>query len=216
MKNLGSRPEQFNNKTMLNRRDAVSRIAMLVGGVFSAPTLFAMEAKKAGIVAEAGTFTLTDSQRKIVAAVAEHIIPKTSTAGAIEAGVPPFIEMMLNDCYKKPEHVSFKKGVDNLAKAKFLDQSHDAQVAMLSLLEADTKELMKSYSASKVKVGDNVDKDILEGAGGVPFWRVMKELTLLGYYTSEKGIEGSFEYHPVPGKFEVISNMKPDQKSFVY
>ncbi|MEY4275288.1 MAG: hypothetical protein RL638_2236, partial [Bacteroidota bacterium] len=59
-------------------------------------------------------------------------------------------------------------------------------------------------------------KDVLEGAGGVPFWRVMKELTLLGYYTSEKGIEGSFEYHPVPGKFEVISNMKPDQKSFVY
>ena len=39
---------------MLNRRDAVSRIAMLVGGVFSAPTLFAMEAKKAGVIAEAG------------------------------------------------------------------------------------------------------------------------------------------------------------------
>jgi hypothetical protein len=87
---------------------------------------------------------------------------------------------------------------------------------MLTLLEADTKELMKSYVASKVKVGDNVDKDILEGAGGVPFWRVMKELTLLGYYTSEKGIEGSFEYHPVPGKFEVISDMKPGQKSFAY
>ena len=103
---------------MLNRRDAVSRIAMLVGGVFSAPTLFAMEAKKAGVIAEAGTFSLTDLQRKIVAAVAEHIIPKTTTAGAIDAGVPAFIEMMLNDCYKKPEHVSFKKGVDNLAKAK--------------------------------------------------------------------------------------------------
>jgi hypothetical protein len=201
---------------MLNRRDAVSRIAMLVGGVFSAPTLFAMEAKNAGVIAEAGTFSLTDVQRKIVAAVAEHIIPKTNTAGAIDAGVPAFIEMMLNDCYKKPEHVIFKKGVDNLAKAKFLNQSSDGQVAMLTLLEADTKELMKSYSASKVKIGDNVDKDILEGAGGVPFWRVMKELTLLGYYTSEKGIQASFVYEPVPGRFEVISDMKPDQKSFAY
>ena len=201
---------------MLNRRDAVSRIAMLVGGVFSAPTLFAMEAKKAGVIAEAGTFSLTEVQRNIVAAVAEHIIPKTTTAGAIDAGVPAFIEMMLNDCYKKPEHVSFKKGVDNLAKAKFLNQSHDAQVAILTLLEADTKELMKSYSASKVKIGDNVDKDILEGAGGVPFWRVMKELTLLGYYTSEKGTQASFVYEPVPGRFEVISDMKPDQKSFAY
>jgi hypothetical protein len=201
---------------MLKRRDAVSRIAMLVGGVFSAPTLFAMEAKNAGLIAEAGTFSLTDIQRNVVAIVAEHIIPKTTTAGAIDAGVPAFIEMMLNDCYKKPEHVSFKKGVDNLVKAKFLNQSSDAQVAMLTLLEADTKELMKSYSASKVKVGDNVDKDILEGAGGVPFWRVMKELTLLGYYTSEKGTQASFVYEPVPGRFEVISDMKPDQKSFAY
>jgi hypothetical protein len=201
---------------MLKRREAVSRIAMLVGGVFSAPTLFAMEAKNAGVIAEAGTFSLTDLQRKIVAAVAEHIIPRTTTPGAIDAGVPAFIEMMLNDCYKKPEHVSFKKGVDNLAKAKFLDQTNEAQVAMLTLLEADTKELLKSYSASKVKVGDNVDKDILEGAGGVPFWRVMKELTLLGYYTSEKGVQASFVYEPVPGRFEVISDMKPDQKSFAY
>ncbi len=201
---------------MLKRREAVSRIAMLVGGVFSAPTLFAMEAKKAGVIAEAGTFSLTDLQRKIVAAVAEYIIPRTTTPGAIDAGVPAFIEMMLNDCYKKPEHVSFKKGVDNLAKAKFLDQTNEAQVAMLTLLEADTKELLKSYSASKVKVGDNVDKDILEGAGGVPFWRVMKELTLLGYYTSEKGTQASFVYEPVPGRFEVISDMKPDQKSFAY
>jgi hypothetical protein len=201
---------------MLKRREAVSRIAMLVGGVFSAPTLYAMEAKNAGVIAEAGTFSLTDLQRKIVAAVAEHIIPKTTTPGAIDAGVPAFIEMMLNDCYKKPEHISFKKGVDNLAKAKFLDQSNEAQVAMLTLLEADTNELMKSYSARKVKVGDNVDKDILEGAGGVPFWRVMKELTLLGYYTSEKGIQASFVYEPVPGRFEVISDMKPDQKSFAY
>ncbi|WP_395785948.1 gluconate 2-dehydrogenase subunit 3 family protein [Aquirufa sp.] len=201
---------------MLKRRDAVSRIAMLVGGVFSAPTLFAMEAKNAGLIAEPGTFSLTDIQRNIVAAVAEHIIPKTTTAGAIDAGVPAFIEMMLNDCYKKPEHVSFKKGVDNLAKAKFLNQSSDAQIAMLTLLEADTKELMRSYSASKVKVGDNVDKDVLEGAGGVPFWRVMKELTMLGYYTSEKGIQASFVYEPVPGRFEVISDMKPDQKSFAY
>ena len=78
---------------MLKRREAVSRIAMLVGGVFSAPTLFAMEAKNAGVIAEAGTFSLTDLQRKIVAAVAEHIIPRTTTPGAIDAGVPAFIEL---------------------------------------------------------------------------------------------------------------------------
>ena len=201
---------------MMKRRDAISQIALLLGGAFTAPTLMAMDVRNGNASIVAADFSLTDAQRQIVSAVAEHIIPRTSTPGAIDAGVPAFIELMLNDCYKKPEQYSFLKGVNDLAKADFLGQSAAGQVAMLKLLEANTKDLMKSYSQKKIKVGDNIDKDTLEGANGVPFWRLMKELTLLGYYTSEKGIEGSFEYHPVPGKFEVISNMKPDQKSFVY
>lgn len=94
---------------MLNRRDAVSRIAMLVGGAFTAPTLFAMERSKtlASSQMNAAALSLSETQRKIVAAVAEHIIPKTSTAGAIDAGVPAFIEKMINDCYKAPEQKSF-------------------------------------------------------------------------------------------------------------
>lgn len=201
---------------MLNRRDAVSRIAMMVGGALTAPTLLAMETKRSGITFAGSAFSLTDAQRKIVAAVAEHIIPKTTTPGAIDAGVPAFIEMMLNDCYKKPEHASFLKGVNNLAKAKFIDQSQDGQVAILTLLEADTKDLMRSFSQKSVKVGDNVDKDVLEGNMGVPFWRLMKELTLFGYFTSKEGIEASFIYEPIPGKFELITDMKPSQKSYQY
>jgi hypothetical protein len=50
---------------------------------------------------------------------------------------------------------------------------------------------------------------------GVPYWRLMKELTMLGYFTSEDGIKASFEYVPIPGKLEMIQ-MKPNQKSFAY
>jgi hypothetical protein len=85
----------------------------------------------------------------------------------------------------------------------------------LKLLEANTKEMMKTYQLNKVKVGDNVDKETLEGKNGVPFWRLMKELTLLGYYTSEKGIQASFVYEPIPGKFEP-TKLKAGQKSFQY
>ncbi len=200
---------------MLNRREAVSRIAMMVGGSLSAPTLFAMQAKEAGKKQMADAFTLSPTQRQIVAAVAEHIIPKTDTAGAIEAGVPAFIELMLTDCYHKPEHMSFKKGLADLEKAKFLSLNQDGQVAVLTLLESNTKELMKGYQQSKMKVGDNLDKEATAINVGVPFWRLMKELTLLGYYTSEKGIAGSFIYEPIPGKFEAIK-IKPGQKSYQY
>jgi hypothetical protein len=176
----------------------------------------AMDVRKGNSSIVAADFSLTDAQRQIVSAVAEHIIPRTSTPGAIDAGVPAFIELMLKDCYKKPEHNSFLKGVNDLAKANFLAQPAAGQVAMLTLLESNTKDLMRSYSQKKIKVGDNIDKDTLEGANGVPFWRLMKELTLLGYYTSEAGVKASFVYEPVPGKFELITDMKPTQKSFMY
>ena len=201
----------------MNRRDALSKVALLIGGTLSAPTLLAMsragEAKNTSIALE--SFSLNDTQRKIVAEVAEHIIPRTTTPGAKDAGVPAFIEMMLNDCYKAPEHKSFLAGVSDLEKKNFLAQSKDQQIATLKQLESDTKELMKQYNVKQVKVGDNVDKESMDGTMGVPFWRLMKELTLTGYYTSEQGLKASFVYEPVPGKFENIK-LKPGQKAFAY
>lgn len=201
----------------MNRREAISRIALLVGGTLSAPTLFAMESvgKVKTRSALEAAFSLTEAQRAIVAEVAEHIIPKTTTAGAKDAGVPAFIVMMLNDCYKSPEQTSFLEGVADLEKKNFISLSKEEQIAALKQVETDTKELMKSYEVKQVKVGDNVDKENLEGKKGVPFWRLMKELTLLGYYTSEQGIKASFVYEPIPGKFEA-TKLEPGQKAFQY
>lgn len=201
----------------MNRREAISRIALLVGGTLSAPTLYAMESvgKVKTRSALEAAFSLTEAQRLIVAEVAEHIIPKTTTPGAKDAGVPAFIEMMLNDCYKSPEQNSFLEGVADLEKKNFLSLSKEEQITALKKVELDTKELMKAYNVKQVKVGDNVDKENLEGKKGVPFWRLMKELTLLGYYTSEPGIKASFVYEPIPGKFEPIK-LVPGQKAFQY
>ena len=201
----------------MNRREAISRIALLVGGTLSAPTLYAMEnvGKVKTRSALEAAFSLTEAQRKIVAEVAEHIIPKTTTPGAKDAGVPAFIVMMLNDCYKSPEHNSFLEGVTDLEKKNFLSLSKEEQIVALQKVELDTKELMKAYNVKQVKVGDNVDKESMEGKQGVPFWRLMKELTLLGYYTSEQGIKASFVYEPIPGKFEA-TKLEPGQKAFQY
>ena len=201
----------------MNWREAISRIALLVGGTLSAPTLYAMEnvGKVKTRSALEAAFSLTEAQRKIVAEVAEHIIPKTTTPGAKDAGVPAFIVMMLNDCYKSPEHNSFLEGVTDLEKKNFLSLSKEEQIVALQKVELDTKELMKAYNVKQVKVGDNVDKESMEGKQGVPFWRLMKELTLLGYYTSEQGIKASFVYEPIPGKFEA-TKLVSGQKAFQY
>jgi hypothetical protein len=97
----------------MNRREIIKSVALLLGGTFSAPTLMAINQwEQASPFTTTGpAFSLTTSQQKIVAEIAEMILPKTDTMGAKDVGVSAFIEMMLKDFYKAPGHQSF----DNLA-----------------------------------------------------------------------------------------------------
>ena len=202
----------------MKRRDAIKKVALLLGGTLSAPTLMAMSRWEQSFIqnTEGVLFSLTEMQRKIVAEVAEMIIPKTDTAGAKDAGVPAFIEMMLKDCYYEPEHLSFMKGVMALEQSKFLDLDETRRTLMLKKIEAETKDMMKAREVKQTKMGDNEDKEVMKAqAEGLPFWRLMKELTLLGYFTSEVGTKASFEYVQIPSKLEMIK-MKPNQKAYAY
>lgn len=180
----------------MNRREVIKNVALMLGGAFSAPTLMAMDhwenATKPN--SNLAAFSLTEIQQKIVAEIAELIIPKTNTVGAKDVGVPAFIEMMLRDCYKAPEHQSFTDGLASMEQLHFLELNNDERRGVLKLLEQETKK--------------NTGKT-------TPFWRLIKELTLLGYFTSEAGIKASFEYVQVPGKLELIK-LKPNQKSYAY
>jgi hypothetical protein len=185
----------------MNRREVIKNVAFMLGGAFSAPTLMAMDnwEKSSNPNISGAAFSLTETQQKIVAEIAELIIPKTNTLGeaspgAKDVGVPAFIEMMLKDCYKAPEHQSFMDGLASMEKVKFLELNKDERRGVLKLLEQETKRITGRTT---------------------PFWRLIKELTLLGYFTSEAGIKASFEYVQVPGKLENIK-LKPNQKSYAY
>ena len=209
----------------MNRRDAIKKAAFLLGGALSAPTLLAMTRwEQQPIVTASGAwqegerilFSLSELQKQIVAEVAEMIIPKTNTVGAKDVGVPAFIEMMLKDCYAQPEQLSFMEGVMALEASKFLDMDSPTRIERLKKIEAETKALMKAREVKQTKMGDNDDKEEMKAIPkGLPFWRLMKELTLLGYFTSEKGIKASFEYVQIPSKLELIK-LKPNQKAYAY
>jgi hypothetical protein len=139
-------------------------------------------------------FILTDIQQKMVAEIAEIIIPKTETPGAKDVGVPAFIEMMLKDCYKELDQQSFVEGLASLEKVKFLNLNSDEKKGVLKFLEQEAKKMTSKST---------------------PFWRLIKELTLLGYFTSKAGLKASFEYVQIPGKLELIK-LKPNQRSYAY
>ena len=190
----------------MNRRTAVTQVAWLLGVAFSAPTVQAMHCWEQLEVDNPATDTtgkfLTETQREIVARTADLIIPHTGTPGvdsprvdspgALDVGVPDFIDLMLRDCYKKPAQDAFLKGLSDLDRKNFLTLSPDQQTNTLKQIEADA---LKSTNPT--------------------FWVITKELTLLGYFMSEAGIKASFDYQPIPGRFEAIK-IKPGQKDFMY
>jgi hypothetical protein len=97
-----------------------------------------------------------------------------------------------------------------------LTKSGAEKIEILKSIEQKSKDLMKAYNVQQSKIGDNEDKELMViTKRGLPFWRLMKELTLIGYFTSEVGIKDSFEYVPIPGNL-VHVKLKNGQKVFAY
>lgn len=199
----------------MHRRQLIKCIGTMIGGGLSLPTILAMK-QLDSLKSVSNHFEFTEQQLLLVTDIAQQIIPKTDTAGAVEAGVPAFIEMMLKDCYQLAEQQSFETGLQELQHVGYLTKSGAEKIEILKSIEQKSKDLMKAYNVQQSKIGDNEDKELMViTKRGLPFWRLMKELTLIGYFTSEVGIKDSFEYVPIPGNL-VHVKLKNGQKVFAY
>ncbi|MBM3176685.1 MAG: gluconate 2-dehydrogenase subunit 3 family protein [Bacteroidetes bacterium] len=178
----------------MDRRQAIQRAAMVLGYTVSAPAIFGVlngcQAKPD--LAFKPVF-LTDEQAAIIAEVAEIIIPKTDTPGAKDAGVPGFIDLMLKDCYSQEDQQRFVQGLESMqAEAK---SSYGSD--FLSCKPEQQQELVFKLHAAAIaeRKSENPPKD-------KPFVLMAKELTILGFFTSEPGATQVLRYEPVPGKYE--------------
>lgn len=197
----------------MKRRDALGRVALLMGGALSAPTMLAFleSCKKASDTATGITFPFTPERQALIAEVTEIIIPKTDTPGAKDAKVGEFIEKMMKDCYSEPEQKSFNKGLEELEKKDFMKATPQEQTKILTEMEKASKDDLAKADTDKKKYTE-AGKEYTDAP--VPFFRLLKELTLLGYFTSEQGATQALEYVAVPGRYDGCIDYKPGQKAW--
>ncbi len=177
----------------MNRREALRRTAMIMGGAISAPAMLGvLKGCKAEPTINWQPKFLSREQGALITEVAEIIIPVTDTPGAKDVGVPGFIDKMLKDVYSKDEQDKFlaaMKAFDDSAKKEygdpFIELDPEQQVAFVNKVHEEAVNAHKTDPSQPR-----------------PFILMAKELTMLGFFTSEAGATQVLQYSPVPGAYK--------------
>lgn len=192
---------------LMTRRAAILRAGALLGGAafLGQAAILSGCATDSALRRAGAAGEFTADEVAWLAEVADTILPATETPGAKAAGVGPFIAVMVRDTYETDEQEIFRAGMRTLEQAcralhgtGFMDASPAERTAVLERLDAEQLDHMQRR------------------ASGAPvhYFRMIKELTLLGYFTSEIGYTQALRYRETPGRFDPCVPYTPGETSW--
>lgn len=203
----------------IDRRGMLERMMYLVGAtaVSSLPSeVFAAPAAKGRAKAKAVTKRFLDPARfATMSAIAETIVPKTDTPGAIEAGVPPKFDELLAK-WASPQHQQDLVGaiaeIDSLAQAQ-------EKAGFAKLTPEKRTALLTAHDAASLKAVQRKEK--LTGMAALiagpsvanPAYSKLKELMVLLYYYSEAALTTELVYEHVPGGWTPSVKVTPETRN---
>ncbi len=203
----------------MDRREAVQYISLLLGGTIVGSTFFLN-----GCKTETKSKTeFSEDDVTLLGEVADTILPPTKTPGAKAAGVAQFMTVMVNDCYEAPDQKIFHEGISKIDEASnkkngksFLESTPQERHDLLVAIDKEAKDFKKKtddyYDAlpeeQKHQMAMQKDKDGTDPMAPkmrenpVYYFILMKQLTLLGYFTSEIGCTQAMRYIETPGRYD--------------
>ena len=188
----------------MNRRDAISRVALLLGGTVIGAEFFLSgcknEDKKIG-----SSVDFKPEDIAFLDEVAETIIPQTDTPGAKAAKVGTFMSVMVKDCYDEDNQKVFLEGMNKLndaSKKKF-------NSGFMQVTPEQRKQLLNEIDKEMKDYGKNKKQE-----DPAHYFNQMKQLTLLGYFTSKEGATQALRYVAVPGRFDACIPYKKGDKAW--
>lgn len=171
----------------LSRRDAITLISSMMGCAFIGNVVRADEAS----AVSKNQIQFSGDELLLLDEIGETIIPQTDTPGAKAANIGAFMAMMVNGCYDSSQQRIFKFGlarIDELCilnyQKTFVDSTATQRFELLNKLDREQQ------------LEHNADE------GAPHYFRMMKQLTLLGFFTSEIGATQVLNYVEVPGRYD--------------
>jgi glucoside 3-dehydrogenase (cytochrome c) hitch-hiker subunit len=206
----------------VSRREAVQRVAALLGGaaLVGGDRLFAFSFEPA-VIEQAmaqGTGAFTAADVALLDEIAETILPETSTPGAKAAQVGAFMALMVSEAYDARARQVFQQGLRQLEDAcrqahavPFMQASAAQRLSLVEALDREQHAVMEDR-APKRRV--RAPGSAAESDEPAHYFRMMKQLTLLGYFTSEIGYTRAMRYIESPGRFDPNAPHSPGDKSW--
>jgi hypothetical protein len=139
----------------------------------------------------AGFFS--DDEFHSIEGISDSLLPKTSTPGALDVQVPFFIDLVVKDCMNKEDQQLIKKG---------LQQMNKQSSKFISLSSKEKLEVIKKIDEAAFK--DNSDQ---------LWFKIIKKLALIGYFTSQEGMTKALSYVKVPGDYKACIPYKKGEKA---
>jgi len=186
----------------MNRRDALSRVALLMGGAVIGAEFFLSGCKNEKA---AGTLGLTATDISLLDEIGEAIIPTTNTPGAKAVQIGKFMEMMVTDCYDARDQKVFVDGLKTFHQKTGELLKKD----FISATPEERKKFIQALNDEQV----NIEKTKKESEPS-HYFRMMKELTCLGYFSSEIGATKQLRYVETPGKYDGSFPYKKGDRAF--
>jgi gluconate 2-dehydrogenase gamma chain len=198
----------------MDRREALKKTSLALGFALSAPVIMGVlkGCKPAPELTYKPEF-FTKEQAGTISELAEIILPRTTTPGAKDVGVPGFIDRMLKEVYSPEEKEKFLTGLTEFEqdakseyKSSFISLDKEQQVALVK--KHHDKALAGSKDSGATgwwNAGSDTDK---------PFILKVKELTLIGFFTSKPGATEVLQHNPVPGPYKGCVPLKDVGKAW--
>lgn len=199
----------------MNRRALLKYTAYLTGYAVTAPLTSAI---LSGCKAEEPTidFTpafFTSDEYENVAAMVNTMLPPTSTPGAKELGVPQFIDLVLSIYTEEKDMVKIRTGLNTWTQTAaqeagkpYYELKPEEQLDLLNKLDAEARQQadeLTELGQNRILQGMPKDPTTLEDEEDkAPWWLMLKDLAIGGYYSSEKIGTEVLAYDPVPGPYQ--------------
>jgi hypothetical protein len=221
---------------LITRREAIMRVTAILGGVALVGGSNLLAGCRSSEPNTDAPFT-TD-EVAYLDEIADTILPRTTTPGAKDAKTGAFMALIVTDSYDPNDRKAFREGMRtidaNTKKAYgkgFMQATPQQRLAILAAADKEQKalsdakrdkrqkELKAQIVSAQTQQPSQTAAEInpapaITGEPPAHYFKMMKELTLLGYFTSEIGATQAQRYIESPGRYDPCLPYTPGEKAW--